>query len=449
MFEHLDDPSPPEPTRSALASVLSRSARLRRRRARSTMAAVGTVGLLAGVVVGVAVSSSSPSQSFTAFTTSTGVLAPGTPVPGADLQDLVFPTDIEGFALVVHGAQTLLAQSTDAGSSWQVVNGNLPIASPAQLDFTDSSHGYLWGGRPSLDGAAPLWVSADGGATWAEAPLGPVVSDVVAIRSDVWAVVGSCFIGTSSSVGDCPVRVEVSSDYGRTWATTASAPGINESTAPTLSDQSTELARVSHAHAYVLSFRLNSPGTGATGQIAYTPDAGRTWETRPDPCPSYFDFGEQIAASSTDDLWLVCASQGSAGAQGKALYRSTDGGRSWTLTAAANAQVLTSNVSLPAGGGLPVGGYLAPYSLGHENMAILSSTTALLFPARSGVFETTDGGRTWHPVPSLALAGSSGAATGTVVFSDATHGWVSSLGVGLWRTTDGDTWTQVGSVPSS
>jgi photosystem II stability/assembly factor-like uncharacterized protein len=444
VFEHLDDPSPPEATRSTLAEVLARSARMRRKRTRAALGAVGALGLAAGLVLGLSVPASSPGQSFTAFETSSGTLATGTAVPGSDLQDVVFPSDTQGFALVVHASQTLLAHTTDAGETWTVVDGALPVSYPAQIDFSDATHGFLWGGHPSSDGSLPLWVSSDGGANWTEAPIGPVVSDVSAIRYDVWAVVGTCFLGVVDPASSCPVRVEVSSDYGRTWATTASDPAVVESTAPSFSDQNLELARTSHLDAYVLSLEPGRSGSQPSGQLAFTADGGRSWQSRSDPCPPYFDFGEQIAASGTDDLWLLCASQAAAGSQAKALYRSHDGAHNWTLTSAANAPVLTGNTTVPAGGGLPTGGYLAPYTLAHENFAVLSSKTALILPGRGAVSMTSDGGSSWQAVPSLLNAGMVGGGNGTVVFADPTHGWVSEFGVGLWRTTDGLSWHRLG-----
>ena len=141
---------------------------------------------------------------------------------------------------------------------------------------------------------------------------------------------------------------------------------------------------------------------------------------------------------------MICASQASAGTQAKALYRSSDGGAHWALAAAANAPVLTGGQALGAAGGLPAGGYVTPYSLGHENLAVLTPTEAWLFPDRSGVFDTTDGGRTWSPVTGLAQAGLVEGGTGNVVFVDATHGWVCEAGTGLWRTTDGKNWQRLG-----
>jgi hypothetical protein len=180
------------------------------------------------------------------------------------------------------------------------------------------------------------------------------------------------------------------------------------------------------------------------GQLGYTADGGETWLTRPDPCPPYFDVGQEIAASGTEDLWMVCGSEPSSGSQAKALYRSSDGGLTWSLTAAANAPVLSGNLSLPAGGGLPVGGYVSPYSLGHQNLAVLTPGSAWLFPDRSGVFATTDGGRAWSAVSGLSKAGLVGGGSGNIVFVDADHGWVCEVGAGLWRTIDGVHWQHLG-----
>jgi photosystem II stability/assembly factor-like uncharacterized protein len=273
--------------------------------------------------------------------------------------------------------------------------------------------------------------------------VGPVVSDVSAIGPDVWAVVGSCPISATSG-SSCPVVVEVSVDNGATWARTGAGPPLSENSEVSVSDENIELARITRARAYVIT-SAGRVGAGDTaGHLVYTADGGQTWSSRPDPCPSYFDFGEQIAASGTSDLWMICASQASGGSQAKALYRSTDGGRYWGLSAVVNVPVLTGGSPLSAAGGFPTGGYVTPYSLGHENLAVLTPTTAWLFPDRSSVFETTDGGRTWRDVAGLTQAGLVDGGTGNVVFVDATHGWVCEAGTGLWRTIDGTAWQRLG-----
>ncbi len=443
MFEHLDDPTPPDATSRTFGAVLARAARLRRRRAASALSALVVGALALGVVIGVTVSGPAPSQTFAAFDSQTGLLAAGTPVPSSDLASVVFIGDLHGFALVVHGTQTLLAVSTDGGSAWTVADPNLPVSFPAQFEFSDDAHGYLWGGPPSTTGTVPLWVTADGGRTWTRAGIGPVVSDVSAIGPDVWAVVGTCPVRPTAGPS-CPVVLEVSTDNGQTWSAAAAAPPVSENAEVSVSDENIELARITRARAYVLTFASRAGSPGTAGSLTYTADGGQTWTARADPCPSYFDTGEQIAASGTIDLWVICASQASAGTQAKALYRSSNGGMQWTLAAAANAPVLTGGTILAAAGGLPTEGYVTPYSLGHENLAVLTATDAWLFPDRSAVYDTTDGGRTWGVVAGLSKAGLVAGGTGNVVFADATHGWVCETGTGLWRTTDGRTWQRLG-----
>ncbi|HLM95808.1 MAG TPA: sialidase family protein [Acidimicrobiales bacterium] len=443
MFEHLDDPSPPEPSARTLGAVLARAAHLRRRRVVSAMGAVAVGALSLGVVIGAVASGPTTSQTFAAFDSQTGLLALGTPVPSTDLASVVFVGDLRGFALAVHSTQTVLAVSTDGGGSWTVADPSLPMSFPAQFEFSDAVHGYLWGGPPSSTGIVPLWITANGGRTWTRAGVGPVVSDVSAIGPDVWAVVGTCPI-SSSAGASCPVLVEISTDNGQTWAQPGAAPPLREDSEVSVSDENIEMARITPSRAYVLSFASRAPAPAAAGSLTYTADGGRTWGSRADPCPSYFDFGEQIAASGTEDLWMVCASQASAGSQAKALYRSSDGGEHWSLAAAANAPVLTGGRVLPSGGGLSSEGYVTPYSLAHENLAVLTTKDAWLFPDRSGVFETTDGGHTWGVVAGLDKSGLVDGGSGNVVFVDATHGWVCEAASGLWRTTNGKDWERLG-----
>jgi len=445
MFEHLDDPSPPAPTARTLGGVLRRAAQLRRRRAVSALGVVGTGTLALGVAIGLLVPRSSPALAVTNYSAHASTLRVGALVAPSDLADVVFVGRSSGFALAIHGEQTGLATSRDAGDTWRVVNTALPSGYPAQLEFADLVHGYLWGGAPSAAGTLPLWVTADGGRSWTKAPVGPVVSDVSTAGANVWAVVGTCPITSSVPGRWCPVDVEVSFDHGSTWTPSEVPPPMSENSGVAISDQYVELARITPTRAYVLAFESVTEGAGpSTGRLVFTGDGGRTWQSRTDPCPATFGFGEQIAASATDDLWMMCASQASAGSQAKTLYRSSDGGTTWALTAAANAPLLSGNVTLSAPGSLPVGGYVSPYSLGHDNLAVITPVRAWLFPDRTGVFETTDGGRTWKLTPGLAAAGLVGGGAGNVVFVDATHGWACQAGSGLWRTSDGKSWRRLG-----
>ncbi len=253
MFEHLDDPSPLAPSARTLRAVLSRATRLRRRRAVSAACVTGAVVVL-GLAVGLTVPGSRPAGPvFAAFDAHVGTLAVGTPVPPANLADVVFISDTHGFGLAMHGASTVLAASTDAGESWRVVDNAVPADLPAQLEFADDRHGYLWGGTPSSGGIVPLWVTSDGGRRWVQAPVGPVVSDVSAIGPDVWAVVGTCPVSSLALAAACPATIDVSLDHGTSWQPTASVPPVSEEPGLSVTDQDLELARITTSRAYVLS----------------------------------------------------------------------------------------------------------------------------------------------------------------------------------------------------
>src|SRR5580692_6139322 len=118
MFEHLDDPSPLAPSARTFRAVLSRAARLRRQRVMAATGVVGAVTLVVGLVIGLTVPrTSSPPQTL-AFDSHVGTLAVGTPVPLANLADVVFISDRLGFGLAFHGASTILARTGDAGLTW-------------------------------------------------------------------------------------------------------------------------------------------------------------------------------------------------------------------------------------------------------------------------------------------------------------------------------------------
>jgi len=443
MFGHLDDPAPPVPDARTLRAVVARAARLRRRRVGSALAVVGAAALALGLVAGLSVGATGSTSSVAAFDARVGTVPPGTAVPQADVAEVVFVDDAHGFALALRGEQTVLAATDDAGRTWRVVSGRLPTSLPAQIEFVGTTHGYLWGGPPTPAGAVPVWRTTNGGRTWSRAAIGPVVSDVSAIGPDVWAVVGDCALTTTTSP-PCPVTVDVSLDGGATWAPSAGSPAVVEDPELSVGDQDLELARMSQAHAYVLAFGPLPAGGRPLGRLVYTADAGRTWVGRADPCPAAFGAGQQLAGSGTLDLWLVCGAEANAGSQAKELYRSEDGGRTWSLASAADAPVLSDGVSATAGAGLPLRGYVSPYALGHDALAVLTPTQAWLFPDRSGVFATTDGGGSWSEVASLVGAGFVGDGSGNVVFVDARHGWVCEAGTGLWRTTDGLHWQRLG-----
>ena len=170
-------------------------------------------------------------------------------------------------------------------ATWHVRNGSLPAGYgqsegyPGQFEF-EGTDGYLWGGAPGTDGAAPLWVTSDGGVSWHAAPVGPVVYDVSAIGTNVWALVGTCNAetpGAGPAVG-CALTMEQSSDAGASWHVVGTR-GFADVMSPTPSAQGVELARITTSRSYVLT--ASAPDASDAIALSYTGDGGVTWQARP------------------------------------------------------------------------------------------------------------------------------------------------------------------------
>lgn len=449
MFEHLDDPSQEiNPGARELAMVSRRAERISTRR--RWTATVGFCCVLLAASVGFFVARPASKQPATStadyqFNLLQGKLAIGLPVPTTALVDVGFADEQDGFALAVHRNEVLLAATTDGGTSWRVRNDDLPSGLgansgyPGQFEFVGTT-GYLWGARST--GGAPLWVSHDDGVSWQPALIGPFVLDVSAIGPDVWAVTSFCPTASPTASVECSMGVEQSLDGGTTWSALRSPAAIVDAPAG-IGLWPVELARITKTRAYLLSEETPGPANDPAWTLSFTADAGVTWTSRPVPCNAPFSLGAEVAASSTEDMWLLCGGQGAAGEQSKELFRSSSGGQSWSLVASATGVGPPGSGSVPHNP-LPIAGYIAPITEGHRNLAVASPTTAWLYPSRASLFVTSDGGSTWDQVPELGSSGFAGGGEGNITFLSPTHGWICAYGAGLWQTTDGVHWHAMG-----
>jgi photosystem II stability/assembly factor-like uncharacterized protein len=355
-------------------------------------------------------SSSTTSLGTTVSRSPSPPLVAGTAVPGYRVGPLSFVSPSRGYGLVefdTTGQSTAqqLVVTEDGGVTWQAATSTPLPAWASMLEFTDANDGYAWGGQ-GLD------VTHDGGEHWElSLSLATASQAVSPIGRNIWAI-------SASDV------LETSSDGGNSWQKAVQPPVSN------LAD----LSRVSTSVAYILSCSQTIQNGSQPGDLARTEDGGQTWQIL--PLPQGCAGGQSdLVSLSTDDLWFVQFSSPATDMSSKWVYRSYDGGAHWTLMA-------SENIGNPNEG---TGRISSTGDFGPLSVLASEPNRAWLAEDRGGLLVTTDGGATWQ----FAYGDPNVDAFGPpfVSFLDASHGW-SATGDGLWRTTDGITWTEI-SQPSS
>lgn len=332
-------------------------------------------------------------------------LAVGASVPGYEIEALSFISDAEGFGLFEPTGRTTqqLAVTSDGGLSWKAAAPTVLPAWASTLEFVNDSTGYAWG-------QSDLEVTSDGGQHWRVALQVAQGREAVSpIGTNVWAI-------TPSNV------LEESSDGGISWHKTASVPVPS----PAL------LSRVSSTVAYVLGCGQLAVNGTQPGSLAWTRNAGHSWTrvTLPNGCTAAGTGSSDLVALSVKDLWLVQFGQPATDLSSKWVYRSYDSGAQWQLMA-------REELGNPADN---VGQLLSTGDFGPLSVLASNPSKAWLAEDRGGLLVTTDGGADWAPAyqdPNVDALGPA-----TVSFLDSTHGWAAA-GDGLWRTTDGVTWTDI------
>jgi len=338
-------------------------------------------------------------------------LAAGTSLPGYRVGPLSFVSPSHGFGLIEFDTTGLstaqqLVVTGDGGVTWQAATAVALPAWVSSLAFTDADDGYAWGFQ-GLD------VTHDGGRHWElslSVDLGHAA--VSPIGASIWAI---------SSADE----LETSRDGGNTW---------QPLTPPPLSGPAV-LDRVSLSVAYVLGVGQGTVNGSPSADLARTEDGGLTWQTLsvPQGCAWNPDWCDLVALT-TDDVWLVQFSSPATDMSSQWVYRSYDGGTHWSLMASENLGDPNERT-----GQMSATGDFGPLS-------VLASDPdrAWLAEDRGGLLVTTDGGLNWQPAFSDPNADADGPPT--VSFLDAAHSWAAT-GDGLWRTTDGSTWTEIAPPP--
>jgi photosystem II stability/assembly factor-like uncharacterized protein len=302
-----------------------------------------------------------------------------------------------------------LATTNDGGRHWVTSGIELPAApisaEAEQVAAVDGDRTWV----VSLTGK--VLETENAGATWAVQPLAAPVLVAGSAGGWLWAL--SCPPATGNS---CRPDVERMKLPTGTWMASRPAP---------LTSLEPQLDVLSATGAIVIL-------EGIQARLASTTDGGARWTVRAVPAgpeSMCHDPGPLFTAAGLRDWWLLCSGGAAAGSTTKALMRSVDAGRTWTVAA--------SVPSLAA----PV----RPGSLSRQDaVAIAAGAAGVLWLATPNTLsESTDGGVTWEQT----LASLQGAFGQFDVLSS-TRAWLLAPNAGLWRTTDGTTWHSItGTAP--
>ena len=301
-----------------------------------------------------------------------------------------------------------LAVTRDGGRQW-VTTGRVLPGTPQSWES----------GQVAAVSGPDIWVVSDTGALFATRDFGvtwttqPWPAPVVAAASaGGWLWAASC-----PGVPDhlCQPVVERMRLSGGNWTRTPLT---------TRAWASVQLVVVS-ARAAVVAV------AGPHPELATTTDGGAHWSAHATPDGQPFRCGQGTADSFTaageDDWWLLCPGGAAAGSSTKALWRSKDAGRTWTLVSA------IASLASPR----------RPGSLPYQDGAVIAAGSAdrLWIVTPNTISVSTDGGAFWS-TSTLDPQGSLGqfdVLSGTVA-------WLLAPGAGLWQTTNGVTWRPIGSA---
>lgn len=228
----------------------------------------------------------------------------GGPLNGA-VRSLYFADKTHGWVLsslgYTAGSEAVVIYRTgDGGQTWLEAS-RAPDAIPRACDkgtigFDDESRGWI--GGTCAGGPAPLFATRDGGMTWRLQPLPSpdgqgVLQGQYAVEPPVFFTDDDAVLAVSGALNG--VLIYVTHNGGADWTLVTSVPAAARPAVMSMSDW------------MVL----------ADGRIRVTHDAGATWSD----LPRTLDTGSTVMA-------MITPSTGWAW-QPNALYRTTDGARTW------------------------------------------------------------------------------------------------------------------------
>ena len=243
-------------------------------------------------------------------------------------------------------------RSTDGGGTWLPYGSGLPISPVLALASRPGTPQTLFAGTRG----AGLYKSSDSGATWTASSQGLSDSYISSIAVDP-SVTTNLYAGTSHPyTGSNSERVFKSTDGGATWTQTS------------LDAQGFFITGISINPGKTSQVIAVSSGAGGYFQSL---DSGKTWGT----------VTTDVTCGGVNGIFFDPSGATTYLAGTAGLCRSTDAGRTWTLSTVA---VLASVETL----------WIDP-----KNPSSMYAGCAPVIPeGTGGVFQSTDGGQTWQPV---------------------------------------------------
>jgi photosystem II stability/assembly factor-like uncharacterized protein len=297
----------------------------------------------------------------------------------------------------------LIYYSSDSGMSWRMSSG-LPNLWACLASSADGSTVVAAASPPLapsagayLSGDGLIYISRDGGVTWAPSKAPSLNWASLAASADGRQLVAAS-LGYSDGTSQIAGAIYRSADSGTTWIKT-SAPGIPW-TSVALSVDGTKLVAL-----------------GGTGQLHASNDAGATWTSMSTPALGWAAF-----AMSADGTRLIIASAPGYPCSRTGLgqiYTSTDSGTTWTLTGAPTASWTCLACSADGyrvaaasnQGDLCTLPYLEPWrwvgatNFGLSRVAASADGTHLVAVQGSGqIYTSSDAGLDWLPASAPAKA---------------------------------------------
>jgi hypothetical protein len=340
------------------------------------------------------------------------------------------------------------AASAKGKPDGQVVSGSMAVTralvhfSPVSIFFSSPELGWMIGqGEVKENGqhilVSQLLLTADGGRQWVPRyQTKGTLSSLFALGFEAWF--RQQLVTASGNETSTLVHVQLVSGVGGGTPSTgggqdavsASTPPFPEN--PSLASVPMKFVALTHEPVSGVDFVTSSVGYAASptrqfrNHLLRTENGGRTWSEI--HMPAMVGTGGIVGISflTSRHGWIFEAGQPGAGQQQKAVYGTTDGGRTWAALdnvdlgssmAAANAagasgEEGTGNTTGIAAsvdnlGGFPgngsTGNLGSPSSLSELNLSgyakgiqFLNRSTGWLWESRGFLMKSTDGGRTWH-----------------------------------------------------